>query len=121
MENKKIKLIYWGATGLLTLIMLMSVGMYFAQHDTMVESFSKLRFPSYLIYPLAVAKILGIVAIWTNKSDTLREWAYAGFFYVSLFAMTAHVSANDGEFPPALISMILVLISNVSGKKMQAK
>ncbi|MFK7908262.1 MAG: DoxX family protein, partial [Chitinophagales bacterium] len=102
--NKKDKIIFWVSTGLLTALMLMSAGMYFFQYEMVSETFTKLGFPTYIIYPLAVAKILGLIAIWSRKSQMLKEWAYAGFFFDFLLAASAHINVGDGESFPAIIA-----------------
>ena len=111
MNQKTTKIIYLIATGLLTVLMLLSAGMYFINHQMVAETFTRLGFPTYIIYPLAVAKILGLVAIWTKKSNILKEWAYAGFFFDFLLAFSAHINAGDGESVPAIIAMVLLLVS----------
>ena len=116
MKNKNL-LIYRISTGLLTLLMLFSAGMYFFNHEMVSDTFSRLGFPTYIIYPLAIAKILGLVAIWTKKSNTLKEWAYARFFFDFVLAFTAHIKINDGEFAPALVAIILLLVSYYFEKK----
>ena len=75
------------------------------------QTFTNLGYPTYIIYPLAVAKILGLIAIWTNMSPKLKEWAYAGFFFDFVLALTAHLQAQDGEFLPALIAIVLLFLS----------
>lgn len=121
MTTKTNKVIYLIATGLLTLMMLMSVGMYFSKHADVSEVFAKLGFPSYLIYPLAIAKILGLVAIWTDKIKALKEWAYAGFFFNFILAIAAHIMINDGEHLPAIAALVLLLISYMYSKKLLGK
>jgi hypothetical protein len=91
--------------------MLFSAGMYIVKHEMVVEMFTALSYPSYIIYPLALAKILGLIAIWTDKSKILKEWAYAGFFFELLLASSAHFNAGDGEALPALIALALMLTS----------
>lgn len=115
--NKRNKIIYLAATGLLTALMLMSAGMYFLQYDMVSDTFTRLGFPTYIIYPLAIAKILGLVAIWTKKSQMLKEWAYAGFFFDFLLAASAHINAGDGEFLPAVVAMFLLTVSYVFERK----
>lgn len=115
--NKRDKIIYWIATGLLTALMLMSAGMYFFQNDMVSETFTKLGFPTYIIYPLAIAKILGLIAIWTKKSAMLKEWAYAGFFFNFLLALSAHINVGDGEYLPAAVAMLLLAVSYAYSKK----
>ena len=117
MNLKKEKIIYYISTGLLTLLMIMSIGMYLFNHDMMAETFTKLGYPSYIIYPLAAAKALGLIAIWTNLSHTLKEWAYAGFFFDFILALSAHIHIADGEHMPAIIALILLLISYYYSKK----
>lgn len=113
MKNKKL-FIYKISTGFLTALLIMSVGMYFFMHDMAMESFTKLGYPTYIIYPLAIAKILGLVVIWTNISERLRRMAYAGFFFNFILAFFAHIMIGDGEFIPSLIAILLLVISYIS-------
>ena len=116
--NKRDLWIYRISTGLLTALMLMGATMYFVQYDMVSDTFTKLGYPTYIIYPLATAKLLGLVTIWTRKSETLKEWAYAGFFFDLLLAASAHISINDGEYAPALVGMVLVLVSYTYSRKL---
>ena len=118
MKNRN-QLIFRIATGLLTVLMLLGVGMYFTQHDTVSGTFERLGYPAYLVYPLAIAKLLGLVAIWTNKSQTLKEWAYAGFFFDFVLAITAHLAVNDGEFAGAAVALVLLLTSYYFGSRQE--
>ena len=115
MKTKKI--IYWIATGLLCLFMLGAAGMYIFNHQAVTEIFQKLGYPAHIVYPLAIAKILGVIAILSNYSKTLKEWAYAGFFYDFILALSAHLTAGDGEFVPALVALVLLAVSYVFYKK----
>ena len=117
MKDKQKRLIYIIATSLLSLLMLFSAGMYFFNHDVIAETFTRLGYPSYIIYPLAILKIFGLIAIWSKKSNTLREWAYAGFFFDFVLAFSAHIHANDGEYIPSLIAILLLITSYISGRK----
>lgn len=118
MNQKRNRIIYYIAIGLLTALVLLSAGMYFFNHEMVAETFSKLGYPTYIIYPLAIAKILGLIAIWSKKSDTLKEWAYAGFFFDFVLALAAHLYIKDGEFGGALVAIILLLVSYVFEKKL---
>lgn len=120
MKNRNL-LIYRISTGLLTLMMVGSAGMYFFNYEMVSETFTRLGFPTYIIYPLAIAKLLGLVAIWTKKSETLKEWAYAGFFFDFLLASSGHMVAKDGEWAGALLAMVLLLLSYTYEKKSSAE
>ncbi len=115
--EKTSKIIYWIVTGLFSVMMIMSATMYFFNHDMVSETFENLGYPTYIIYPLAVAKILGIIAIVSNKSWVLREWAYAGFFYDIVLATSAHLVTGYGDFIPAWGAITLLVISYLLGMK----
>ncbi len=111
------KWIFLISTGLLTVLMCFSAGMYLLNHDTVVGFFTELGYPTYIIYPLAIAKILGLVAIWTNKSRSLKEWAYAGFFFDFVLAWVAHIDAGHGVFQLAGIALVLLFVSYLYDRK----
>ncbi|MCT4646023.1 MAG: DoxX family protein [Carboxylicivirga sp.] len=115
--NKRDKIIYWIATGLLSAMMLMSAGMYIFNNDTVTTVFTKLGFPTFIIYPLAVAKILGVIAILSNFSRKLTEWAYAGFFFDFVLAAAAHIAIKDGEEMGASVALALLFVSYIFGRK----
>jgi len=113
----KMKILFWISTGLLSAMMLMSASMYVTQHATMVEGFNSLGYPAHIIYPLAAAKAAGVIAILTRKSQTLKEWAYAGFTYVFALAFMGHINAGDGKFVGPLIAFALLMTSYLSQRK----
>ena len=119
MKFNKMKLIYWTTTGLLSLIMLGSASMYLLNYEEVAKNFSQLGFNPFIIYPLAVSKVLGITAILTRKSELLKEWAYVGFFFNFLLAFSAHLNVADGQFGVALISLILLLTSYYSERQLR--
>ena len=109
--NKRDLIIYRSVTGLLSLSMIFSAGMYFFNYAHASEAFTRLGFPTYVIYPLAILKILGVIAIWTNKSPQLKQWAYAGFFFNFLLAASSHIRVQDGEFMGAAFALVLLVVS----------
>jgi len=110
------KIGYFVATGVLTAIMIFSIQMYLRNPDVVAGYFENLNYPSYLVYPLAIAKILGLIAIWGNFSKWLKEWAYAGFFFDVTLAITAHLVAKDSQELFAIIAFVALLISYFLGK-----
>lgn len=103
--------IYRITTALLSLLMLFSAGMYFFNSTEISGIFDSLGYPTYIIYPLAVAKILGVVALWAFNRRPIQEWAYAGFFFDFTLAFTAHLVAQDGESQGALFALVLLFAS----------
>lgn len=104
----KVNVAYFLATGLLTAMMFVSVGMYLFNHAAIQMAFTILGYPTYIIYPLAVAKLLGLLAIWTGIFPRLAHMAYAGFFFNFLLAIAAHVAVGDTEFPGAVMALLLL-------------
>lgn len=114
---KNIKTVYYISTGLMSALMIMGAGMYFFNYAEVSATFTKLGYPTYIVYPLAVAKLLGLVAIWTRKSRVLKDLAYAGFFYDFILAFAAHVAISDGEQYGALVALVLVVTSYCAQEK----
>ncbi|RKR14891.1 DoxX-like protein [Maribacter vaceletii] len=113
------KIIYWIATGLLTVLMLFSASMYFFKHEMIKEAFTSFGYPTYIIYPLAVAKLLGLGVIASNKGGALKEWAYAGFFFDFVLAFFAHYMISDGQQSLAVVGLVVLLASYFLGKKVR--
>lgn len=114
---KRDKIIYYIATGLLTLLVLFSVSMYFFKHDDISTLFASFGYPTYIIYPYAVAKLLGLFAIWNPNFKLIKEWAYAGFFFAFILAFFAHYMIGDGEQGGTIAAMVLLVISYFFNKR----
>ncbi len=80
------------------------------------KRFAEMGYPTYLIYPLTIAKLLGLIAIWSNQSKRLKEWAYVGFLFDFILAISAEVHAIDGEYFSSPMALILLLTSYIFGK-----
>lgn len=104
----KNKVAYWVSTGLMCLIFFGGAAMYLFNYERAEGFFVSLGFPTWIIYPLAALKILGIVAVLTRRSNFLKELAYAGFFYDAILALAAHAMVKDGEYAPALACLVLI-------------
>ncbi|MFT5778127.1 MAG: hypothetical protein ACI837_001083 [Crocinitomicaceae bacterium] len=110
------KLVHWILTGVVCAMMLMVAGMYFMKHEEIVMNFTNLGYPTYLIYPLAIAKIAGVVMLLTKFNRPLTEMAYAGFFFLSALAAMAHLSTKDGEHMMAVGVLVLLVGSYATWK-----
>ena len=92
-------------------IFIFSAFMYFTKNEMVNGFFAELGFPVWLIYPLAVAKLLGVLAILSRKNQLLKEWAYAGFFFDAVLATLAHGYAGHGWFGLSVIAAVMVVLS----------
>jgi len=111
MSDKTRKIVYWITTGLLTVIVLIYIGNSIFNYEMFSQRFATLGYPIYIIYPLTIAKILGLIAIWSNMVKTLKEWAYAGFFFDFILAMMAEIRVDNGEYFSSLMATACLLIS----------
>lgn len=114
---KRDKIIYYVSTGLLTALMLFSVSMYLFNNEEVSSMFKRFGYPTYIIYPYAFAKLLGLFAIWNPNFKILKEWAYAGFFFAFILAFFAHFMIGDGEQGGALVALVLLIVSYIFNKK----
>jgi len=107
----RIKIIYWASTGLLCLIYFGGAAFYTTQGEMVAQIYGMLGYPTYLISLLIVVKILGPVAILSRLSIPLSDLAYAGMFFHLLLAISAHINAGDNGYAPAVIGLLLMLVS----------
>lgn len=120
MMNKTQRIIYYVATILFSLMLLGGAITYFVNYDMVSEMFKSLGVPAMVIYPLAVLKIIGVVAILFIKNKTIKSLAYLGFFLDLVLAIGAHLLAGDGNFFGPIIPLLLLIVSFLLYRKKQA-
>ncbi len=112
------RIIYWTATVLLCALMIYSAQMYFRNPEMVKGFFEALHYPTYIVIPLAILKVCGVIMILWRGIPWLTEWAYAGFFIDITLAAAAHYYAGH-DITQALIGLILVLVSYFFGKEVR--
>ena len=105
----RIRVTYGVTTALFLLLQAWATWQYFAETPRMTAAIAALGYPSYVMKILGVAKVLGIVAIVTGLSTTLKEWAYAGFTFDACGAFASHLSAGDSFWLALLPAGVLVV------------
>ena len=115
--TKRNKIIYWIATIWLSLGMV-STGVVQllklkGNGPGSLESMTHLGYPVYFVTLLGIAKILGVIALLIPKFPLLKEWAYAGFFFMMSGAIFTHIAAGNSisEIFPSLLLLILTIVS----------
>lgn len=109
--TKRNKIIYWIATAWLSLGMLSTGIVQLLQMEEEVASMENLGYPIYLLTILGIWKVLGVIAILIPKYPLLKEWAYAGFFFVMTGALISHLIIGDDPinlFGPALLLLLII-------------
>ena len=114
--SKRNKIIYWVATLWLALGMLSTgvVQLFQAKEGQGgVDMITHLGYPIYIVTILGVWKILGSIALVVPKFPLVKEWAYAGFFFVVTSAMFSHLASGDSisAIFPSLLLLVLTIVS----------
>ena len=96
-----------------------------SQNEQFLSSFTGLGYPVYLSYILAVAYILGFIAILLPKTKLIKEWAYAGLTFSLTGAFASHLLAGEPILQAtwALFTLALLMGAYFSeeGKKLSIK
>jgi hypothetical protein len=94
MKNRN-KIIYWIATGLLSFGMAGSGISQLLHQKEMEELIVHVGYPLYFMNIIGVWKILGVIVILAPGLVLLKEWAYAGFFFLMTGALISHLAVGD--------------------------
>ncbi len=113
--SKAGKFIYWISTLWLSLgILSTGIGQLFnLKGQGGADMIVHLGYPLYLLTILGIWKMLGVVALLIPKFPLLKEWTYAGFFFIMTGAVFSHIAMGDPmiEIFPASLLIILTVIS----------
>lgn len=112
-SEKRKRIIYWIFTLWMALGMVSTAIVQLMKNKDELANFTTLGYPAYLMTIIGVWKILGVIAILIPKRLLLKEWAYAGFFFVMSGAVISHLIVGDiaGRTFPAVLLFVLVIIS----------
>lgn len=108
------KITYWIATLWFTLGMGTSAIVQIAKTPPeAMDNMTRLGYPVYFFTILGVWKVLGIAAILAPRLTLIKEWAYAGFFFVTSGALISHIIMGDGfgEIFPSILLGTLTVVS----------
>ena len=118
--TKRNKIIYWISTIWLALGM-SATGIQQLFHMKVEEALAppgvygitELDYPVYLLTILGAWKILGVIALLIPKFPLLKEWAYAGFFFLLTGAIFSHIATGHSmsELFPSALLLVLLLVS----------
>jgi hypothetical protein len=111
MKNQKVA--YWIVTGLLSFGMLLGGTAQILRAKFNVDGIVHLGFPEYVLPILGVWKVLAIVVILMPKYLLVKEWAYAGLFFLLSGGVISHIASGDGilEALPVFVFMCLTVAS----------
>jgi hypothetical protein len=115
--TKRNKIIFWISTVWLGLGML-TLQLFRAKAEGAlappgVFGITHLGYPVYFLTIIGVWKILGVAALLIPRNPLLKEWAYAGFFFLMSGAVFSHIAVGDRvtEIIPSLLLLTLTVVS----------
>lgn len=111
--DKQNKIIYWVATAWLCLGMLSTGLVQWLHTKEEVARMNQLGYPLYLLSIVGGWKLLGVLAVLSPRFPLLKEWAYAGFFFLTSGALFSHAANSDpaAEFFGPLLLLLLTFVS----------
>jgi hypothetical protein len=92
---EKRKLWYWIITVILSFCIFSGGLAQAMQIKGVLQGFKPLGYPNYFISIIGIWKMLGIIAILIPNFKLLKEWAYAGIFFVMSGAVISHIASDD--------------------------
>ena len=119
-SGKGKKIFYWITTIWLALGMLatgvqqlMKVQLEGALSPPGVYGITQLGYPVYVLTIIGFWKILGVVALLMPKYPLLKEWTYAGIFFLLTGAIFSHIAVGHPmkELFPSVFLLILTVVS----------
>ncbi len=117
--SKRNRIIHWVSTVWLALGMA-ATGLQQLMHRPLQEALAPpgtygmaaLGYPAYLLTLIGIWKLLGVVVLFVPRTPLLKEWAYAGFFFLLTGALFSHIAVGHGTaelFPAGLLLVMLGL------------
>jgi hypothetical protein len=111
--KKRNKIIYWVATAWLSLGMLSTGIVQIIHLEDEIIRMAQLGYPAYFLTIIGIWKLIGVVAVMVPKLPLVKEWAYAGFFFLmsgAIFSLIAMADPLVEFFGPSLL-LVLTIVS----------
>lgn len=86
---------YWFFTGILALEAAAGAQWDLSRNQYVKDLFIHLGYPYFLLTILGFWKILAFIVILIPKFPLVKEWAYAGIFFVFTGAAASHLAVGD--------------------------
>jgi hypothetical protein len=109
-QGSRVFTAYWATTGLLAFCMLGGGLAQVLRAKWNADGMLHLGYPLYFMTIIGSWKILGVVAILLPGFTLVKEWAYAGLFFVMTGAIVSHLVSGDGVKGIIAQSIFVLLI-----------
>lgn len=113
---------YWTVTLLLAAALMLSGIGQLMQYGGNVELVTNLGYPLYILTILGVWKVLGVIVLVVPGFTRLKEWVYAGIFFLMTGAALSHAFVNDyGDYGFHIILPLLYAALNIASWALRPK
>ncbi|MCB9225355.1 MAG: DoxX family protein [Crocinitomicaceae bacterium] len=109
--SKGKKIVFWVVTLWLSLGMVATGIVQLIQTNEEKSKMIELGIPNYIFALIGIWKIIGVAVILIPKCALIKEWAYAGFFFLMSGATVIHLI--NGSYSE-LFGPILLLVLTIS-------
>jgi uncharacterized membrane protein YphA (DoxX/SURF4 family) len=101
---------YWVTTGLIVLETAAGAEWDLVRNDFVRQVFAHLGYPLYLLTILGIWKLPAAIVLVIPKFGRVKEWAYAGLFFVYTGASASHFMRGDTSEPwgPLVLALLTV-------------
>ena len=109
--NKKVKIIYWISTGIISLFELS--GAFFINSQVAIDGMHHLGLPDWFRWEVSIGHIIGGILLIIPFHKRIKEWVYVGFGIDFISATIAYASIEGlsaNTFSP-IIMLVLLIIS----------
>jgi hypothetical protein len=101
--------VYWLATGLVVAEMGLGGVWDIARLPFVRDLVTHLGYPTYFLVLLGCWKVLGAIALLVPRRALLKEWAYAGAFFVYTGAIASHLTTGYALGELGILAVLAVL------------
>lgn len=116
-KESNTKRLYYVAIILFSILFIGSVLLSVIDAEGSYEEYANLSFPSWIHYPLVIAKTLGVIVILTSKSRRLKDFAFAGFLYDILLAIGGHLYVGELYVIVAFTGLVIWIFAFIMDRK----
>jgi DoxX-like family len=102
-------LAYWLATAAVVAELELGGAWDLARLPTVRDLVTGLGYPSYFLVLLGTWKVLGGIALLVPRRPLLKEWAYAGTFFVYTGAIVSHLTTGYALGELGLLAVLTAL------------
>lgn len=95
-SSKNRKIAFWIVTVLLSTGMLAGGLSQLLGAQWTADGFRQLGYPMYFMHLLGAWKVPGVIVLLVPGYPRLKEWAYAGFFFLMTGAVVSHLAIGVG-------------------------